>query len=102
MKKRIAAAAFLLLSSTALAQNGKAPKAEPKTWDVAAPPVKTRNVAIDVDEGTWMNIDVSPDGRTVAFDLLGDIYTLPIAGGRATRIAEGMPYEVQPRFSPDG
>jgi Tol biopolymer transport system component len=43
-----------------------------------------------------------PDGRTLVFDLLGDIYTMPASGGAATRIAEGLPYEVQPRFSPDG
>src|SRR3712207_4348605 len=49
-----------------------------------------------------MNLDVSPDGRTIAFDLLGDIYTMPITGGRATRISAGLPYETQPRFSPDG
>ena len=44
----------------------------------------------------------APTGRTIAFDLLGDIYTLPIAGGTATRIAEGLPFEMQPQFSPDG
>ncbi|MFN9376210.1 MAG: amidohydrolase, partial [Novosphingobium sp.] len=49
-----------------------------------------------------MNLDVSPDGQTVAFDLLGDIYTMPISGGTPTRISEGLPYETQPRFSPDG
>lgn len=97
MIKGIAALSLLLLSTTALAAEKDA-----KKWDVAAPPMKTRQVPIDVTEGTWMNVDVSPDGRTIAFDLLGDIYTMPIAGGRATRIAQGMPYEVQPRFSPDG
>jgi imidazolonepropionase-like amidohydrolase/Tol biopolymer transport system component len=71
-------------------------------WDVAAPPMSTRKVEIDVTEGTWMNVDVSPDGRTIAFDLLGDIYTLPITGGTAKRIAEGLPFEMQPQFSPDG
>ncbi len=49
-----------------------------------------------------MDVDVSPDGRTVAFTLLGDIYTMPISGGTPTRIAEGLAWEVQPRFSPDG
>lgn len=73
-----------------------------KKWDVAAPPLEFRKILIDVDEGTWMNVDVSPDGRTIAFDLLGDIYTMPVAGGTATRIADGMPFEMQPRFSPDG
>ncbi|HEV2747427.1 MAG TPA: amidohydrolase family protein [Allosphingosinicella sp.] len=98
MIHRIAALSLLLLSSTALAQD----KDAKKKWNVAEPPMKTRPVPIEVSEGTWMNLDVSPDGRTVAFDLLGDIYTLPISGGRATRIAAGLPYEVQPRFSPDG
>lgn len=49
-----------------------------------------------------MNLDVSPDGKTIVFDLLGDIYTLPVSGGEATALRSGMPYEVQPRFSPDG
>ena len=77
--------------------------AKPAKWDVNAPRgLRTREVAIHVDEGSWMNVDVSPDGRTVAFDLLGDIYTMPIAGGTPTRIAAGLAYEHQPRFSPDG
>jgi imidazolonepropionase-like amidohydrolase/Tol biopolymer transport system component len=49
-----------------------------------------------------MNLDVSPDGRTIAFDLLGDLYTMPIAGGRPTRISSGLAWDMQPRFSPDG
>ncbi len=68
-------------------------KEEPK-WDVAAPPMTIRQVAIDVDEGTWMNVDVSPDGRTIVFDLLGDIYTMPISGGTPVRIAAGLPFEM--------
>jgi len=71
-------------------------------WDVAEPPLETRNVSIDVDEGTWMSLDVSPDGRAIAFDFLGDIYTIPIGGGNATSIADGMAWEMQPRYSPDG
>ena len=101
MIKRIAALSLLLMSSAAFAQDAEEKKDE-KKWDVAAPPLPMRQVPINVTQGTWMNVDVSPDGRTIAFDLLGDIYTLPIGGGRANRIAEGMPFEVQPRFSPDG
>jgi imidazolonepropionase-like amidohydrolase/Tol biopolymer transport system component len=83
--------------------SAQAQPAKPAKWDVNAPPgIAVRQVPINVDEGTWMNLDVSPDGRTVAFDLLGDIYTMPIAGGTPTRIAEGLAYETQPRFSPDG
>jgi imidazolonepropionase-like amidohydrolase/Tol biopolymer transport system component len=101
MIKGFAALALVLLSSTALAQE-KGEKKDQKKWDVAAQPMKMRAVPINVSEGTWMNLDVSPDGRMIAFDLLGDIYTIPIGGGRATRISAGLPYETQPRFSPDG
>lgn len=77
--------------------------AKPAKWDVNAPRgLSLREVRIDVDEGSWMNVDVSPDGRTIAFDLLGDIYTMPIAGGTPTRVAQGLAFEHQPRFSPDG
>jgi Tol biopolymer transport system component len=53
-------------------------------------------------KGTWMSLDVSPDGQTIVFDLLGDLYTLPITGGKATRITSGLGFDAQPRYSPDG
>ncbi len=71
-------------------------------WDVFNPPGPSQEVEFTTNEGTWMNLDVSPDGRTIAFDLLGDIYTMPMSGGTATCLRQGLPYEVQPRFSPDG
>jgi imidazolonepropionase-like amidohydrolase/Tol biopolymer transport system component len=71
-------------------------------WDVVEPFGPADTVEFDTSEGTWMNVDVSPDGKTLAFDLLGDIYTLPVAGGTATRITSGIAYDMQPRFSPDG
>jgi Tol biopolymer transport system component len=61
-----------------------------------------RKASFTATEGSWLSIDVSPDGRTIVFDLLGDLYTLPITGGRATRLTSGMAYDAQPRFSPDG
>ena len=99
---------LLLLSSTCLFATAAAAQ-QPETteeetaWDVNNPPgVEITQVPISVDEGTWMDVDVSPDGSTIAFSLLGDIYTMPITGGTPTRIAEGLAWEVQPRFSPDG
>ncbi len=71
-------------------------------WDVNTPPGDARTVQINTTEGTWMSLDVSPDGRSIAFDLLGDIYTLPIAGGKATSVNSGVSWSMQPRFSPDG
>ena len=61
-----------------------------------------RTLSLDTDEGTWISVDVSPDGETIVFDLLGDLYTLPFAGGDATPLTEGMAYDSQPRYSPDG
>ncbi|MBU0866052.1 MAG: amidohydrolase family protein [Alphaproteobacteria bacterium] len=102
----LALAATLACSTSVFAQQAApapAADAKPEKWDVNAPPgMTTRKVPIAVDEGSWMNIDVAPDGRTIAFDLLGDIYTMPIEGGTPTRIAEGLAFEHQPRFSPDG
>ena len=102
--------AGLMLATPLSAQTAPAPAAapaatpaKPPKWNVNAPPgMTTRQVPIAVSEGSWMNVDVSRDGTMLAFDLLGDIYTMPIAGGTPTRIAEGLAYEQQPRFSPDG
>ncbi|MFM7176803.1 MAG: amidohydrolase family protein [Bacteroidota bacterium] len=71
-------------------------------WDVNNPPGSYTETAFTVNEGTWMNLDVSPDGKEIVFDLLGDIYTLPITGGKAKAIRTGFAFEVQPRFSPNG
>ncbi|MEO5857617.1 MAG: amidohydrolase family protein [Pyrinomonadaceae bacterium] len=59
-------------------------------------------IKFTTEEGTWMSLDVSPDGSTIIFDMLGDIYTLPIGGGDAKRIIGGMAFESQPKYSPDG
>ncbi|HEX8722206.1 MAG TPA: hypothetical protein VF736_16450, partial [Pyrinomonadaceae bacterium] len=75
---------------------------KPEPWDVEAEHGPTSTVEFDTDEGTWMSCDVSPDGRTVVFDLLGDIYRMPAGGGRAELLLGGVSWEWQPRFSPDG
>jgi Tol biopolymer transport system component len=62
----------------------------------------TRKIEFNTTEGSWMSIDVSPDGNTIAFDLMGDIYTVPMAGGTATVVSKGIAFETHPRFSPDG
>src|SRR5229473_3369080 len=61
-----------------------------------------RKVEFTTDEGTWLSLDVSPDGKTIVFELLGDLYTLPIEGGQAKLISGGMAFDSQPKFSPDG
>ena len=86
---------FLSLYTPTLAQNTE-------SWDVADPPGNYREHTFDLAEGTWMNLDLSPDGQTLVFDLLGEIYRLPLSGGEAEVLRSGLPWEVQPRFSPDG
>jgi imidazolonepropionase-like amidohydrolase/Tol biopolymer transport system component len=56
----------------------------------------------DEHEGTWASLDVSPDGKTIVFELLGDLYTMPINGGEAKCIVCGLPFDSQPVYSPEG
>ncbi len=61
-----------------------------------------RTIDFNTTEGTWLSLDISPDGKTIIFDMLGDLYTIPSTGGSATRITDGLPLDTNPRFSPDG
>lgn len=72
------------------------------TWDVNDPPGEEYEVEIDTTEGTWIGLDVSPGGERIVFDLLGDLYLLPIGGGDAEALTNGMTWDMMPRFSPDG
>ncbi len=81
-------------------------KDPPAAWDVENPPGPTGEQAIDVEEGTWMNLDVSPEGDEIVFDLLGDLYVMPIQGcqddEQPRKLTSGISWDMQPRFSPDG
>ena len=88
-----------LAMASALAQ--AATEDKPK-WDVNAPVGQFKQVDINVSQGSWMNVSVSPDGKTLAFDLLGDIYTMPISGGEAQLLTSDIGWQMQPTFSPDG
>lgn len=93
-------AALLALPSLAFADSHDSDTDD--KWDVNAIPGEPIEIPIDTTTGTWMSLDVSPDGETIAFDLLGDIYTVSIDGGDATPIHSGLSWSMQPRFSPDG
>lgn len=73
-----------------------------KKWDVTTTHGPTKTIEFTTSEGTWMSLDVSPDGREIIFDLLGDLYTIPTTGGKATQITSGPAWDVQPTYSPNG
>jgi len=105
MKEHIHFCIALLLLFTltnSFAQDTNRAKDSTKKATKELPLEPTRKVKFTTDKGTWMSVDVSPDGKTIIFDMMGDLYTIPISGGKATHITEGMPYDVHPRFSPDG
>ncbi|PQJ82663.1 amidohydrolase family protein [Polaribacter glomeratus] len=101
MFKRIT---LLLILTISIQISAQKKQEEPTKWDVNNPHKdwKYNSFKLNTNEGTWMNLDVSPDGKTIVFDLLGDIYKMPITGGKATILRAGMAYEVQPKFSPNG
>ena len=84
------------------ADTTKADSTAKKEKEAPLPLKPARTIEFNAKEGTWMSLDVSPDGKTIAFDLMGDIYTMPIGGGKATKITTGMAFDTHPRFSPDG
>ncbi len=90
----ITAALFLLPPLSTQAQ-----EADP---DRGLPLEAARWARFTTSEGTWISLDMSPDGSTIVFDLLGDLYTIPAEGGEANRLTSGLAHDMQPRFSPDG
>lgn len=98
--RSIAVAALAVTTSLQAQQPGAArggrPTERPLPLDAA------RQFTLDTREGTWLSLDVSPDGQSIIFDMLGDLYTIPFAGGDAKRLTSGLAYDTQPRYSPDG
>ena len=92
------ALAFFLPHSLAAQQSTPVPADTAMTLPIVA----ERTLRFTTDEGTWISLDVSPDGRSVVFDLLGDLYLIPMSGGKATRLTSGMAWDCMPRWSPDG
>ncbi|GAB7553326.1 amidohydrolase family protein [Novosphingobium sp. 11B] len=93
MNKWLAGSAVLACAAMAVA---------PSVWADTLPPLAGRIIEYDTREVTWPALDLSPDGNTILFDLLGDIYALPSAGGKASPVMTGAAFDTQPVFSPDG
>ena len=82
---------------------GEAWAEEPEKEDDKGLPLETeRTIEFETNEGTWISLDLSPNGETVIFELLGDIYTVDADGGDATVLMSGLAFDSQPAYSPDG
>ena len=101
-RRFLAPSAFLVfaLPASLIAQTLDSAQVELLKEDLPLAPA--RLLEMTATEGSWMSVDVSPDGQTVVFDLLGDLWTVPMAGGEATQLTRGMGFDAMPRFSPDG
>lgn len=91
------ASIFPMAQDTAEADTNKIKKA-----DNELPMEPGRVVEFSTNEATWMSLDVSPDGEHIVFDLMGDIYRIPMSGGEAEQLTDGMAFDTHPRYSPDG
>ncbi len=89
-------------SGTPAAATAEPEKKKDEKWDVMNPPGPSYDVNLDVTDGTWLSLDVSPDGKEIAFDLLGDLYVIPFNGGEAKSLTTGVAWDMQPKFSPNG
>src|SRR5690606_24554755 len=108
-KRRMVLCSFLpVLVGTAMPVAGQQRDAaaadDGAAWEVTLARGRTRQIDFTTDEGTWMSVDVSPDGRWIVFDLLGHIYRVPMEGGEAEPLTQnsGVALNYHPAYSPDG
>lgn len=75
-----------------------------KKWDTTIARGETRQISFTTEEGTFMSVDISPDGRWLVFDLLAHVYRMPVSGGEAVSLTQdsGVATNYHPRYSPDG
>lgn len=84
------------------------PYREQTPWDISTDFPYPRLLEYDVEEGTWLRLDVHPTTGDIVFDMLGDMYCIPgdeqdphgIA--RARPVLLGVPYDSDAHFSLEG
>ena len=85
-----------------MAQRNEEPQSVAEVLGTPFPLQMLQEIGFTTNEGTWMALDISPNGKTIVFDLLGDLYLLPIEGGDAVPLTQGLAWDQSPKFSPDG
>lgn len=103
MSRSPSTAVLLLAGALASSAVAQTPPAD-TSWNATLARGKPVTVDFTTSEGTWMSVDLSPDGAWVIFDLLGHIYRMPAGGGTAEPLTQGSgtAVNIQPRYSPDG
>ncbi|KAF8162835.1 hypothetical protein B0H34DRAFT_794607 [Crassisporium funariophilum] len=80
-------------------------------WDISTDYPYPRSLEYDVQEGTWLRLDVHPKSGDIVFDMVGDLYCMPGSQAlqshpsdsiKARPILLGTPHDSDPRFSPSG
>ena len=97
-------AAAALLTAALFLPHASAQAQSVTEWDATLARGTPREIDFTTDQGTWMSVDISPDGRWIVFDLLGHIYRVPAAGGDAESLTQdsGIAVNYHPAYSPDG
>ncbi len=93
---------LIVLGCLSLASQSFAQKDTAFTRYKNLPLKASRMFDLNTTEGTWTSVDISPDGKTIIFDMMGDLYTMSAEGGKATQITRGLAFDQHPRYSPDG
>lgn len=88
--------------SSTLAQQSNTHGYDVENWDVLNPPFSLSEVKINTDETTWSSLDVSPSGKEMVFDMLGDLYKVSLKGGKAEPLTQDFAWNIHPAISPDG
>nr|GAT47344.1 predicted protein [Mycena chlorophos] len=87
------------------------PIREQTPWDISTDYAHPRLLEYDVQEGTWLRLDVNRASGELIFDMVGDIYcissadaSLALNGVPATArpVLLGVPHDSDPHFSPSG
>src|SRR6266849_1418760 len=98
----VASRSLFAIITVAFLLGQEKPDSKPDSKPGGLPIKPERKIEFTTNEGTWISLDVSPDGKSVLFELLGDLYSLPMEGGEAKPVMTGLPFDSQPRYSPDG
>jgi Tol biopolymer transport system component len=94
----------LTFSQTEQVEDQKSSEQEQENqgWDVLNPPLDLATVSINTNNTTWSSLDITPDGKSMVFDMLGDIYIADIKGGNAKALTQDFAWNIHPAVSPDG